>query len=155
MGLILFKLEDVGEILFRLFESGISYSIESDCKNITYDLGDNHGNFINVLDDTESKSVSYTISRIARESAEEYPGSSFAVWYKGLLSSGAGQPMRRALFEVGGRMLYHEYTLTNDPKGLSIENERYCWGDGTDAERMTFDENPRVGGVLEFTKTKQ
>lgn len=85
MGLILFKLEDVGDILFRLFESGISYSIESDCKNITYDLGDNHGNFINVLDDTESKSISYTISRIAREAAEEYPGSSFAVWYKGLL----------------------------------------------------------------------
>lgn len=62
--------------------------------------------------------------------------------------------MRRALFEVGGRMLYHEYTLTNDQNSLRIENERYCWGDGTDAERMTFDENPRVGGVLEFTKTK-
>lgn len=151
MGLVLFKLEDVGDILNRLFESGISYSIESDCKNITYDIGDGDGNFDKVLDENESKDISYTISRIAREAAEEYPSSSFAVWYRGLRSMAAEKTKRRALFEVNGKMLFHEYTIS-DKLPMEFESERYCWGDGTTAEVRGYETGISPGGVLEFTK---
>ena len=157
MGLILFKLEDVGDVLYRLFESGISYSIESDCKNITYDIGDANGNFIDVLDDMESKSISYTISRVAREAAEEYPDSGFAVWYRGLLGRDSGKAVRRALFEIGGRMIFHEYTISDKYPFLKIENERYCWGDGTTCETIETIKPAKkdIGfGILEFSKQK-
>lgn len=154
MGLILFKLEDVGDILFRLFESGISYSIESDCKNISYEIGDANGAFNGFVDEVESKSISYTISRVARAAAEEYPDSSFAVWYRGLIPSDSNQPIRTALFEVKGKMLYYEYTIDATSPNLTFKNERYCWGDGKTAE---FDTKSQKGhnakGILEFSKT--
>lgn len=79
--MMIFGIEQVGEILHRLFQSGIFYDIEHEAGNITYDIGDEKSGFISVLDENESNSISYTVSRLAREAAEEYPNSDFARWY--------------------------------------------------------------------------
>ena len=145
--MMIFGIEQVGEILHRLFQSGIFYDIEHEAGKITYDIGNEKSGFISVLDENESNSISYTVSRLAREAAEEYPESDFARWYNEYPSK-AG---RRFVFELLGKKVYHEFVFS-EKTGQIFKGDRYVYEDGEEVVFGCFGIDMKNTGILEFSK---
>lgn len=79
--MVLFKIEQVGEVLQRLYDSEIDIMLSSLLhQGHTYGLG-TFGVITGELQGPKSASITHTIDSMAFAAARDYPESDFSKWY--------------------------------------------------------------------------